>query len=420
MILRILTEYSQAALGLTRYKTTMVEAVIITALFAAAPLQLDEALTLADDAPDVAAANLAVQQRRSSVATISALSSNPLIQLQPGLRTQDGVARAEGQVTVQQSFNLADLQGIRRQLASSDAASARAGAIERRWVRRTTVARAWLSLWAAQAVTSAAKLEAEAARELAQRLERVARSGGVTLAEVASAKAFAAEAEGAVLLWEGQAFDTSAELGMLLGLGELAQVAGDPADLEAPALDEVAAPKALAMHPHVRLLETQHELARARADEAKAMWGSALHLSLLGGYEAQAQWVSSVGVGLTLPVFERGQAEASAQHSLMTRLEGETSSAKRKAAVELLVVQHELEHSFEVHQLVHDQQLPAAQEALRLESKRFAQGETTLQELLLVRRQAFAALQGEVLARAELLAARVRAREFVRVLKERP
>jgi outer membrane protein TolC len=419
LILRILTGNSQATFYLTQYKTRMVEAVL-TALLAAAPLQLDDALTLADEAPDVAAANVAVQQRRASVASISALSSNPVLQLQPGLRTQDGVARAEGQVMLQQSFNLADLQGTRRQLATSDAASARAAAIERRWARRTQVARAWLDLWAANLQTSTAKHEADTANDLAARLERVARSGGVTLAEVFSAKAFAAEAQGAVLLWEGRAFDASAELGTLLGLGELAQVAGDPADVEEPSLEDAATNSALAMHPHVRLLETQHELARARELEAKAMWGTSLHLSLLGGYEAQAQWLSGVGVGLTLPVFERGQAEASAQHSLMTRLQGETSAAKRKAAIELQLVRHELEHTAEVHHLVHDEQLPAAQEALRLETKRFEQGEATLQELLLLRRQAFAASQGEVLARAELQAARVRAREFVRVLKERP
>jgi outer membrane protein TolC len=75
-------------------------------------------------------------------------------------------------------------------------------------------------------------------------------------------------------------------------------------------------------------------------------------------------------------------------------------------------VRHELEHTAETLEVVKQQQLPAAEEAATLEAKRYAQGEATLLELTLLRRQALSARIAAVVAEGRFLAARAHAREL--------
>jgi outer membrane protein TolC len=172
--------------------------------------------------------------------------------------------------------------------------------------------------------------------------------------------------------------------------------------------------------PHVRLLDAQVAASSSRALEAAAQWGTALQVSVSGAREAPSTWLAGVGLGLTLPLFERGQADAATWRTLATRLAGEREVAGRRAAVEVKLLAHELEHTAEVFAVVAGRQLPEALEAARLEGRRFEQGEATLQELLLVRRQVLTARAAALVAQAELVAARVKARELLAVLGEAP
>jgi outer membrane protein TolC len=389
---------------------------LLALTLAVAPLTLDQALARADEAADVTAADAAATERREAVSQLPALTSNPTVLLQPGLRAEAGAARPEGQLSVTQGFNVAGLAQARHDVAEHDAVQARALALERRWQRRVQVARAWLDAWAANAATRAAQEDVDHARELVTRLGRAEASGGVTKADLASARAFAAEAEAFLLAWEGRSVDAGAALAMLLGLDELAVVGDAAPELPSARVDDLTA----RVPPHVRLLDAQLAAASARALEAAAQWGTQLQVSVSGAHEAPAAWLAGVGVGLTLPLFERGQADVAVQRALATRLAGELDLARRRARIEVKLLAHELEHTREIDEVVNGQQLPQAVEAAKLEGRRFDQGETTLQELLLVRRAVLTARAAAVVARADLLAARLKARELAAVVGGAP
>jgi outer membrane protein TolC len=389
---------------------------LLALTLAVAPLTLDQALARVDEAADVTAADAAATERRDAVKQLPALTSNPTVLLQPGLRAESGAVRPEGQLSVTQGFNVAGLAQARHDVAEHDAVQARALALERRWQRRVQVARAWLDAWAANAATRAAQEDVDHARELVTRLGRAEASGGVTKADLASARAFAAEAEAFLLAWEGRSVDAGAALSMLLGLDELAVVGDAAPELPTMSVEGLTA----RVPPHVRLLDAQLAAASSRALEAAAQWGTQLQVSVSGAHEAPTAWLAGVGVGVTLPLFERGQADVAMQRALATRLTGELDLARRRARIEVKLLAHELEHTREIDEVVNGQQLPQAIEAARLEGRRFDQGETTLQELLLVRRVVLTARAAAVVARADLLAARLKARELADVVGGAP
>lgn len=383
---------------------------ILPLAVAAAPLSFEQALERADAVPELAAAREGLTARREGLERLGPLTSNPTLSLQPGLRAEGGQGpRPEGQATLSQGFNLGGLATSRRAAAAAELEAARHALTLSRTERRVAVARAWLDTWAAQHLHEATHDEVEAAKALVAKLERVVTSGGVTTAELASARAFAAEASAFHLEWEGRAVEAGARLALLLALPELVKVTGE-APFLAPLKVDLALAEAL---PEAKLRESEATAAQQRVAEARAHTATQLQLAVQGGHEAPTQWFGNVGVGVTLPVFERGQREVARARAEAAQLEGLRQAASAAARVALQLLAHELEHAAEVFAVVHDAQQPAAAEAARLETRRFEQGEATLLELLLVRRQALQATVAAVIAEADLLEVRVRAREVL-------
>ncbi len=409
--MRIFSSGSQARSARADYTRGVWSFALLSVL--SASLTLDEALAAADAAPELVSARAAALNRRQSASSLPSLTLNPIVQAVPMVRVTQGQPQLEGQLTVQQSVVLSDVAAARRDLASVDATQLWASATERAWVKHAAVARAWLDAWVAhESVQFSAKAQGRA-HELVVRLEHALTTGGVTRAEVAAARAYDAEMKLQTLAWEGRRFEAAASLGALLGRDEVVYADEALPEVDEPTLGPRVSPT---WDPHVRLLDAQLVVAGARAREAASSWGPVLHVSLTGGYEAPAQWLGGVGLGLTLPVFEKGQAELSAYRALTQKLEGERTEAERRASVEVQLMRHELEHTKEVFVLAHEQQMPAAREALELETTRFERGEVTLQELLLVQRQTLAAEVAERAAHADLLVARLKARQLVALM----
>ncbi|MEW5743489.1 MAG: TolC family protein [Myxococcota bacterium] len=382
---------------------------LLPALLATMPVSFDAAMARAEAAPDVVGAQGAKAARQDGLGQLSSMTGNPLLQAQPGLRAEGGATRPEGQLTLQQSFNVAGLSAARRQSAQQELEAARWEARGRRRDLRIAVARAWLETWATTEASRAVLEEEAMAKELVLRIEKAVASDGMTRVELASARAFAAEARAFHLELEGKSVEAGGRLAMLLGLEELAVVEGplpDFAGQTTPTDDVVAA------WPGVLRLDAQVQSERARGKEAAAQNGTALQLQLQGGHEAPTQWFANAAVGVTLPLFDVGARDRSAHEAQARLLEGEREKVRSGARVELALLRHELEHTAEVYLTVHDQQLPAAVEAATLELKRFQSGECTLQELLLVRRLAVAARVAAIKAQAAYLAARAHAREL--------
>jgi|APLak6261675434_1056106.scaffolds.fasta_scaffold00757_5 outer membrane protein TolC len=372
-----------------------------------AAVRFDEALSRVDAAGDVAGAEAGVRVRRDGLSKLGAFTSNPQLVAQPGMRTEGGALGAEGQLTLTQSFNLGGLAGARRVVASDEAEVAALQHRLLRQERRIAVARAWLETWAAQAASDTAHEEEDSAKELLARLERNVASGAVTRVELATARAFAAEASALHLEWEGRRVEAGATLASLLGLDAIALADGPAPSFEAARV--AVEPSALLP---VKVAQGELRTEQNRGDEVKAQWATQLQVSLQGGREAPSQWFGNVGFGVTLPLLEQGRRERALHEANAAKLSGELSLAERRARIALQLVAHELEHTAETLEVVKGQQLPAAEEAAALESKRYAQGEATLLELTLLRRQALAARIAAVVAEARFMAARAHAREL--------
>jgi cobalt-zinc-cadmium efflux system outer membrane protein len=388
---------------------------VLTALLAATPVSFDAALALAEEAPAVSAAQRAAALRERVSGRLTSMTSNPAVSLQPGVRTDSGATGPEGQVTVQQSFNLAGLAGARRDTAAHELTASRLELRGRRRELRVEVARAWLTTWALTEASRAVLEDETSAKELVQRIERVVASDGLTRVDLAQARAFAAEARALHLELEGQAVEAGGRLASLLGLEDVATVVGP---VPAFAAAEDVAPSAAAGLPGVRRLEALLEAERSRGVEASAQYGTGLQLQVQGGHEAVSQWYGNVSLGVTLPLFDVGLRERAAHEATAALLEGERDKARAGARVELALLRHELEHTAEVYAVVNEQQLPAAREAAALQARRFLGGECTLQELLVVRRLAVTARVEAIRAEAALLAARATAREVLAELAQ--
>ncbi len=384
-------------------------------LLSLAGLSFTDAVERVDAAPDVASATAAVQARAAALAGLPSLTTNPTLTVQPGFRTDPTVPLPEVVATLQQSFNLAGLASQRRAVAQAELVASRATALERRWQRRVEAGRSWLDAWAAHQAVSLAVEEHAAAQALVQRLERALATQGVTRAEVEGARAFAAEAEAFALMQEGRAFEAEAALATATGAEQVDEVSGEP-----PTLEEAGGAVPVTASAQERVLGAQVDAARAREGEARAQWGTSLTATVLAVREVPSQWVGAVGLGVSLPIFERGQAEAGAQRALGVRLRGELEATRRRTHLEARVIEHELVHTAEVFAAVDGRQRVAAVEAARLETLRFDRGEATILELVVLRRQALAARVAALGARADLVLARFKAREWRQMMEAAP
>ncbi len=377
-------------------------------LLATTPLSFDAALSRIEDSPGLAGVRAATVERRDALGHLSALPNNPQLTLQPGFRTLPSQPTGpEGFVSLAQTINLGGLSSARRAVATSEAdASALQWESERR-ATRVAVARAWFDAWVARSVTHALRAERDDVGALIERLKRAVVNGAVTRIELATARTFDAELHLQLLEWEDRGIDARVRLATLLGFEEMPDVVDVLPDIAAATSDRPA----LTRLPHVKLLDAERALETLRGDEVAAQWASQLLVSLQFGHEWQGQWVGYAGLGFSLPVFERGQRERAAHRANARRLEGATALATRNASVEWQRIAHELEHTEEVLDVAQREQLPAATEAAELETRRYEQGEATLLDVTLLRRQAVVARVAVFIARANVLEARHRARE---------
>ena len=394
---------------------------VAVAAHAEAGVTFDEALGLARQAPAVTAGVKAAGQLGKAASGLPSMASNPQVSLQPGARlAPESDVGPEFVASVTQSWNLAGLGAARKATlrAESDAlnAEARAAAL----AQRMGAAKAWIDLWAAQKLLSLAEAEADVARDLAKLGEKAAAAEAATKADAAEARAYAAEAKLMVL----DAEDEELERGLSLAR-QTASKAAEPAaaagDLPEPSLPEPGTwATALAQVdrlPAVRVKVLAQRAESARAAEETAARGTQLSLGVVVQKDGPQNYAAFGAIGLTVPIFDRGQRERAPAEARATALGGEKESAAIDARAELHKAFHDVKHTGRILATVKDELLPPLVEAAEGREKIFRAGDGTMVDVLSARRRVISARARLVRARAANAWAKVKVWLFLAELK---
>lgn len=374
-------------------------------------ISFDEAIGLSVQAPDVQGAERAVAEKHDMRGRISTMTSNPQLYLQPGFRVapipNQGV---EVQASVMQSWNLAGLSSARTTTArlEEETLSARARALA--LTQRLEAARAWIDLWSAERVLEITSQEAALAGDFVRLVEKAAAASASTKADVSEARAYHAEARLSVIAAEGEVLERGLLLARALAAGaEAMSSSGSLPTAPAPAeTNRKAAIQRVTNLPTVQSKALEAEVERARSAEEKAARGTSLSLGVYLQRDSPGGFVGYGAVGLTFPLFDRGERERSVTVARAAQLEGEAKRETANAAIDLALGFHEIDHTQEVVDTLTTAMLPALEESLASRLRIFEAGEATILEVITTRRNLVNARGRLERARAQNAWARVK------------
>ncbi|MBX3273169.1 MAG: TolC family protein [Sandaracinaceae bacterium] len=372
----------------------------------------EQALALSDASPAAEAPRRELATREPLDDGIGGTAQATNVTLMPGLGLgADQAAGLDAQAAVTQSWNLADLGGVRRRAAREErqalGARARADALR----VRLEAARRWIDLATFQEV--AATLEAQ--REvLAARLERTerARAAGVASAlDVAAARAALAELEQRRLDVEGDRVGAANQLAVAMGRPpERGLRAEGP--LPSPALPRRAAIEARLARfealPEVVASRLASLAARAREAEASAAYAPVLAVGAQLERSVADTWVVYGIASLTFNAFGEERRAVSRSAAEADRAEVELDAARVRARAEVEDALHDLEHGWRRLRGLEAELLPALDALVASSERALAAGEETVFAVHDARRRQLDVLEVAARARGALSWARVR------------
>lgn len=379
---------------------------------AEAGVTFDEALGLARQAPSVTAGERAAEGLGKAAASLSSMSSNPQVTLQPGGRIAPAAdVGPELVISVSQSWNLAGLGEARKTTLKAEGEALRAEARAAALAQRLGAAKAWLDLWAAQKLSALASAEAGVARDLAKLAEKARAAEAATKADDAEARAYHAEARLMVIDAEGAVFELAQDLAREIAKAgtEPITASGEPPE---PSLPEpgtwATALTQVERLPAVQAKALAQRAEKARAAEEGAARGTQLSLGVVVQKDGPQNVAAFGMVGVTVPLFDRGQRERAPVLAREEKLAGEKASATIDARTELSAAFHHVRHSGEIVAAVRDELLPPLTEAADAREAIFRAGDGTMVDVLAARRRVIAAKARLVRARADNAWAKVK------------
>jgi cobalt-zinc-cadmium efflux system outer membrane protein len=351
-------------------------------------LTLEEALATARErAPALIAARMRVDEASARARAGGVLfTHNPVFAGSIGDREtpgEDDSTDLEFEVT--QSFSMGGGRGARIAAGKADVAQASAEAdMGMSFLLRDVEASFHRAVYENERVLLAASAESLAV-DLVRIAERRFASGDVARLEVNVAKTALARARAEHNAAASARDESVADLRRLLGLAatDSVQVSGD---LRAPT--ELALSDMLvlaAQRPDVRVL--QAEIARA---DAETRMGGAQRWPRLdvgaGWKREQESEITSALVGLTLPLFDRGQLLRDESRARSRRLHGELTALQRALVVEVETAFSVYRKSVAAARALEDA-MPLVHENENLVRRGYETGQLGLGELLLLRRE---------------------------------
>jgi cobalt-zinc-cadmium efflux system outer membrane protein len=351
-------------------------------------LTFDEALARARQfAPAVVAARMRIEEARARVTGASLRSaSNPTIEVEAGPRSGSATTTDYG-VALAQDFDLPS-----RRRARLDAARAgvtqeepRAREVERDVLRDVAVT--FLRAVEAREREAAAAGGKQLAEEALRIAERRFAAGDVAQLDVNLARTAVARADADAREAGATLAGQVTRLRVLLGIDgtERVTVGGSLRDTAAPVADELLA--RAADRGDVRALDAA--IAEGEAEQRLAATLRWPDLGWRAAYRREGEErVTTGGIGLSLPFFQRGQEAAALAAARLARLRAERAALVRTIDAEVRGALASYEALVAVAEQYERTVLPLVEENERLALESYDVGQIGLGELLVVRREA--------------------------------
>ena len=349
-------------------------------------LTLEDALERARRAaPAVVAARMRIEEARGRVVGAALpFASNPMIEVEAGPRRGE-VSTTDYGVEVGQ-----ELEPPRRRRARLDAARAgvtqeeqRAREVEREALRQVAVAflRAVEARERAGAAASGKRLVDEALHIA----ERRYAAGDVARLDVNLARTAVARAEADVRTANATVAGHTAQLQVLLGMTEAVTTDGSLRDALGPGTGDLFA--SAADRPDVRLLEA--EIAEAEAEHRLARTLHWPDFGLRASYaKEEGDRILMGGLGMSLPVFDRGQQATAIANARLARLRAEREALTRTIEAEVRGALASYAALRDAAAQYEGTVLPLIEQNEQLALESYEVGQIGLGDLLVVRREA--------------------------------
>lgn len=349
-------------------------------------LTLEQALERArQSAPAVVAARMRIDEAHSRIIGASLpFSSNPSVEVEAGRRSGDVTSTDYG-VAVGQEIDLPPRRSARLDAARAGVMQEeqRARDVEREVLRQvaTTFLRAVEARERAEAAANGKHLAEEALGIAEKRYG----AGDVAQLDVNLARTAVARADAEVRAANALLTGHATQLQILLGMTEPLTPTGSLRDALPVTTDDLAA--RAADRPDLRLLEG--EIAEAEAEQRLAQTLRWPDFGLRASFaEEEGDRIVLGGIGVTLPIFQRGQEAAAIAAARLARLRVEREALKRATEAEVRgsIATHDalLAAATEYERTV----LPLIDENEKLALESYEVGQIGLADLLVVRREA--------------------------------
>jgi cobalt-zinc-cadmium efflux system outer membrane protein len=386
------------------------------ALAQAGPLTLEEALQRARSrAPAILAARDRIAEARGRLRGASLLfQNNPEIEFAAGPRRGEGNRTTDIEAALRQSV---ELGGRRRaRIAGAQALVEQARAESQNVVRTLLgdVAAAYLQAAGAQRRLELARMADEIAGAFQSSMKRRLEVGDVPVLDVNLAHSAAARTRTQLRAAEADSARALGDLRVFLGMqrGEELAVAGElpwsrDFDVDALITSALRRPDLLALEAELRQAEAEIRLGRSFVwpDVAPAV-----------SYEREeGASIVKGGLSLSLPVFNRGQELQAVGAARATRLRRQLEASRRAVEVEVQASLAEYERRQASVADLEKNAIPMLNENEQLATRSYEEGEISLIELLLIRRDnlELRLLAAEAMQEAALAAVAVQLRAGV-------
>lgn len=352
-------------------------------------LTFDQAISMArQSAPDVLVAQAKVAEASGMRAGAEVFPrKNPVLEGGAGPIVINDQVQATAIIGISQSVDLgggvtARVQGVQATVDRADAAAAAAGQMTAR-----RAAAAYLRmLWAEERIKLTTEL-AVVAQQVAVTAEKRRAAGDATASETVVAGAGAIRARAAGKAAEAERDIARGELVVLLNLPGDTQLRlkGTLSAFEKVELDELV--KQSQNRPDLRALAAERREAQADLDLADAL--SFPELTFGVSYELQQWNVHSIlgTLAISLPFADHAQGLTASAKAKLQRVDIEQALRRSQASAEVLAAFEVYKRRSEAVAVLEEGGVSGYAENLRLAARGFEAGETTLSEMLLIRRE---------------------------------